>query len=193
MTGAPGRPRRSGRVIVLVSLVAIATGLVLYGFVASRTAPRSAPVQAGPIPAPGSSIIANGTPSDLETAAKAVGFPLFRPQDPLANDASLAGVWYSPDPLQVGLKYESGLFVYLRPSELGDPSEFYRSQQDEGVPGVVTKINGATAFVVSGDPSRGRTSSIDMVLQGIEVAMVSHGDISDREMESIAASVGDRA
>jgi hypothetical protein len=147
-------------------------------------------VKPGPVGTNGS-IIANGVPANLSTAVALSGVPVFRPHDTRADDSSLEQVWAAPNPRQIGLRYASGLHVYLRPSELGDPTAFYESQLREGVQGTLVTINGNVAFVVPPRKEDAIPGSVDMVVKGIEIAIVGYGEFTSDDLIRLAQSVSD--
>jgi hypothetical protein len=128
----------------------------------------------------------------LDEAQRFVGFHVLRPDDSLASDQTITRVWINLDSPMVGIEYSSGLRVYLNRSETDDPVTNYTEQQAEGIPGTLEQIRGTTAFVVAEDKSIGAPGSVDMVIDGIEVALIGHFDTRDfsvDELVRIASSV----
>jgi hypothetical protein len=123
----------------------------------------------------------------LAKAIKTAGFVVYRPQDPLASDESLSETWLAANPPQVGLKYSSGLEVYVEPSVLGDPKKRYQHWISQGTPGHIEAIFGVTSFVIPGNSGQGTPASVDLVLNGVHVAIV--GDSSVDELRRVAATI----
>jgi hypothetical protein len=176
-------------VLSSVFLLALLLPLILRS-VGSDTgrATTTGSARGGPVPANGS-IIANGIRVDLGAAVAQAPFRLYRPQDPLASDESLEAVWLSTSPAQIGLQYQSGIRDYVRPSELGDPASFYQTQILQGAPGSIETIRGVVAFIIPQDESEGTPGSVDMVLGGVEVALIGGGDFTVDELRRVAESV----
>lgn len=151
-------------------------------------------VPPGPNVLPDGSIIANGTRVTISEAVARAPFELHRPQHALASDASLRAVWLSLDPPQVGLQYDSGLSVFVQPSELGDPRSFYEGQIATGTNGSIERIDGVLAFVVPRS-AEGAPANLDMVIQDIEVTIIGGGvfsfagDFTVAELRSVAETV----
>jgi hypothetical protein len=179
---------RRGSLLVIVFLLALWLPLAIQLLAGGNQRTNSGSGKPGPVDVNGS-IIANGTKVSLAAAQSQAPFPLSRPQDPLASDASLKAVWFSERPMQVGLQYESGIRIYLRPSELGDPVNWYEGQRSQGANGTIQTINGVQAFVIPQDKQEPMPGSVDMVLDGIEVAIIGGGDFTVEELTRIAGSV----
>lgn len=95
-----------------------------------------------------------GEYATLEEALKIAPFQIYRPQDPLASDATAERVWVaaSDDAPAVQLQYASGLTVVLTRWPTGkDPEASYERQwQESGQQGTLTTINGHHAWIVPG-------------------------------------------
>ena len=134
----------------------------------------------------GRGLIANGESVSVSEAVDRSDFPVFRPNDSLASDQSLTGAWWSDSPPQVGFLYKSGVRVYAKPSELGDPTTFFKTQISEGAQGSIETVDGVPSLVVPPDKF-GSPGSVDLVLSGVEVQVI--GDYSSTDLVRVAGTL----
>jgi hypothetical protein len=90
---------------------------------------------------------------------------------------------------QVAISYDSVLTLYLALSQVEDRVALYERLQAEGVPGSVREINGVQAFVVPVSNEIGAPGSVSMVLDGVQVDLIGHGEFTTDELVEIASSV----
>lgn len=96
--------------------------------------------------------VCGGTPWTLTQAADSMPFALLMPDDPLANDASLARVWRCSD-IQVAFEYGSGIVVYLSTNTLKDPAAVWQKMAAEYPEFSVGTVRGTMASL--SDPTKG--------------------------------------
>jgi len=104
----------------------------------------------------------------------------------VAGDGTLSRCWIQEDNGQVALVYQSGLTIYLQVSTLGDPAAFFQEQQREGNSGDIKTILGVPALVTP--PAQGLPGSVELVLGGLDIQMVGHGDFTTEDLTRIASS-----
>lgn len=158
---------------------------------------QDARVQPG-ISGPDGSPLADGRETTLDAASKAAGFPVLRPSTELASDSSVSQVWvrdsWAPE---IFVRYEGSIDLMVEePDYSGSPEDFYKAQQDQGVPGEIIDLSGVAVFAVKGgsvstkDPSTSGPPSITMVVDGLSVTLVGYGpDVTLDDLESAAMSV----
>jgi hypothetical protein len=86
----------------------------------------------------------------------------------------------------VGLLYDSGVQVYIHTAAFKDPQAFYESMLAEGDEGTIETILGVPAFVAPQQTKDG-PASVDLVLNGVEVAIVGEFPVTD--IKRIAATL----
>jgi len=134
-------------------------------------------------------LLTDGVLVTLPQAQAARSFPIYRPQNSVASDRSLAQVWIGES--EVALRYSSGLRVYIRTWPPGkDPAATYATQaQDLGV-GDVVQVNGNPAWVAEADaigPGNPRYTFVDMSIGNIQVLLAARMPLDD--LTQIASSV----
>jgi hypothetical protein len=136
-----------------------------------------------------------GAQVTLEEAAASVGFPLIRPQSPLASDEVLSEVWVATgEQPTVALAYESGVRACLTvwpPGNPLSPADFYAQHVAATGAGWTQEINGTVAWVCPADaqaPGFPPEAVVNLVVGGIEISL--HGPtIPVEELVTIAESV----
>lgn len=143
-----------------------------------------------PLGPAGSAPIPGGVETSLSAATSAVTFPVLRPDDPLASDASLTEVWVSESGVpQVALEYASGILVLVKQVEFSDPVAKYEAIQKDFGSSYVTKIGNAPALVLTGNIP-GRAPSIDMVIGEVNVQIQGRtGPFTVEDILRVAASI----
>lgn len=136
---------------------------------------------------PGESPIPNAARVSLDQAVALSSLPVYRPDHARASDESVTDAWVSST--RVAIAYDSGLALLLGPSQIEDRVALYERLQAEGVPGSIRQINGVQAFVVPAENQIGAPGSVNMVLNGIEVDLIGHGEFTTDELVEIASSV----
>jgi hypothetical protein len=140
---------------------------------------------------PSEPLLRDGQLVTLVKAAQVIPFPLYRPRSGDATDESVSQVWVRLDTREVGIRYESGLRVYLSVWPSGsDPAAFYRQQVLESGVGSAETINGHPAYTVAaGAQAEGipASSVVDITIGTIEVSL--QGDLSLIDLRSLAEAV----
>lgn len=116
---------------LLIGLAAAAASSVF----AAGSAPRKAPEEVSspypgllPPPADGG-IFYGGRQVSLTEAESALSFPLYRPNDELASDATIKRVWIEtlegdePSSMRAAIEYTSGVLVKVEAEWIGTPQE----------------------------------------------------------------------
>lgn len=200
--------RRTGRRIVSASFLASLTVLAVVGLQAwsNGRLGRNEPEASGNLgiqPPPGHGPFLRGVSTSLGELKKAADFHLFRPNDTLASDETLAAAWFEPESSQVGLQYTSGVLVTLQPMSARCPScpapreEFRRRAAQLGPPVRVQLIQGVPALVIPSNipahvvngnlVSGGPQASVELVIDGIHVGVT--GRMKVDELVRVAMSL----
>lgn len=189
------RRARLIRLTVLVILTGSLLGLVAR--ILSTTprpgggaAGRSGPQRFGiPRRADGSPFLRGKSVSLSDVLARA-GFPIYRPNAPMASDAQLRKVWWEkvePNLSHVALEYSSGIEIVLRPVGYRDPRRHYLTVVRQlGPPASVKTVLGEPALVMpqksAVDATHSNRGVVAVVIDGVEIEIYCYID-TDRLME----------
>jgi hypothetical protein len=140
--------------------------------------------------------------SSLPAARSHVGFPIFVPDHPSANEANLIATYVRPGGAWVAMQFpaptdadvqQTHIEVFLMPWEGGDPSEAYAENlaKDPVVGKGLHQVQGIVALGVTAnsptDTDQANPAYLELVYEGIEM-QVSGGDSLERLIE-IAESI----
>lgn len=166
--------------VLLVSLVPI--GYAMTNRDKANVSPRLTLPGEGPLP--------GGKRVELDTLATQAPFRVYLPAAELASDDTAREVWVrgGEDP-EVLIDYSSGVRLTERPNDRTIAAiDYYEQQISEGVTGEVRKVVGLDAFVVS-QTDEGDLGSVTFEWQGLIVTVIGHGDFSDSDLVTVAASI----
>lgn len=175
-----------------VAVIGAAVVLALFGLAASaRFGPgsRQQATAAGGMAAGGNPLAA-GQPVIVAQAAAQVPFHVYLPQTSAASDAFVTGAWIRTawDP-EIYVEYQSGIvLIEKQPVSSAPPSSVYQEQIAEGVPGQISTIDGQQVFVVPADTS-GDKGSVNMVLNGTNIAVIGDNSLPASTLVSVASSI----
>ncbi len=110
----------------------------------------------------------------------------------MASDSSIGAVWIRSASLpEVLIDYTSGIRFTARPEDYsGTPEDYYKAQIADGIPGEITSIDNITAFVVPQD-TQGDLGSVTMVINGLTISIIGHGDFTTDQLIAAAKSVAE--
>jgi hypothetical protein len=184
-----------GVLVVVVVLVATRAGprrAVSAGPAAEDVSPsQSQPTAAAKvgelIPLREEGPLPNGEKASISEAEKALGSHLYRPEHPLAGDASINAVFLAlandeSGPLtRVAVDYQSGVLLLIEPATgpyATDPAAFYEKRlasilqgvaggvYPEGTTAEIQTVSGVTALVTQNSEGWG---DVDLVLGGLHI------------------------
>jgi hypothetical protein len=139
--------------------------------------------------------LAQGTRVSMVDAMRRLDFALLRPNDLLANDATVREVWVRTKGAPEGyIVYESGVVVSVDPaSEFRPVVEMAEARIANGSSGHLEEVRGFDAFVVPPDIDNGTLGSVRLEIGGSSVAVVGDGGIPLESLITVAESVVDNA
>lgn len=177
-------PNRVVVLFLLLSSAAVFGGLWATGVIGSSGSASHQSDRLGISVPPSTSPFVDGARVSLQTAVAEAGYPIYRPNDPAASDASMTAVWIEqtsgPDGVShVALEYPSGIEVIDQPMDVPDAKAFFQTMANEiGLPNAVQTVEGVPALVIpqnsSVDATNSNPSSVTFIGQGVEVAIYGH-------------------
>ena len=146
----------------------------------------------------------NGERVTISQTEERGGFEFLRPQDSIANDANIRGVFYEeaaadtvPGGIlrQAAIDYESGVVMIVRPSDVdsgfSDPATQYaKMAANYPTPGYarVTVVHGVPALVVQENERGG--AYVDLVLDGLRIQLYAkYAPVTSSQLVKAAESI----
>jgi hypothetical protein len=187
--------------VATLTVVGVAAGVVSAALRPNAPASSSRPALGVQFP-PGHGPFFEGSKVTLTQAAVEAGYPIWRPDDPLASDPSITAVWTGPRsidnqtlPPMVALEYSSGIEEELWTALYPDPVSYLQGMaqmMDNAThPGThpFVMINGNPAVLMppKTDSVGTNAAAIIMVKGGIQLSF--HGPVSLAELERVASTV----
>jgi hypothetical protein len=171
---------RGAAVGMFFAVLVIGTGLFLSTIRGSSTMSHS--LDSGS-PLPG------GTKVSIEEATAVFPVPVFRPNETLASDQSIAEAWVrTTESPEVYVRYRSGMTVLVRPiGDLQPTRDFADAQVRDGVPGEIVDIGGVETFLVP--QTKYSPGSVRFVMDGVVLTVIGHGDFSVDQLRDVVVSV----
>jgi hypothetical protein len=138
----------------------------------------------------GGSPLGGGSRMSLAEAVAAFPLPVFRPNVPIASDATMSGLWVRVEgDAEVYIKYDSDIIVTLRPARTTQSTQsFAVAQINDGVPGEIEKVAGIDAFVVPGS-DEGDLGSVRFALGREMVTVIGNGSFDSATLLEVAESI----
>jgi hypothetical protein len=149
----------------------------------------------------------------LQQAQDAAGFQVPRPDDPLASDSQITGIWEATNPsdagkqTQIEVDYCTGVYVQLEPAipQMTDHAYAARRYQEMAAEDAsqtdrearATTVNGSPAYLVpdgaaywADGESQGAPGAVSLVVGTENIEVVGH--LSSDDLLRIAATVATR-
>jgi hypothetical protein len=168
-----------------------AAGVVIGLLVVGLAIARSHRSQTGGALAPDLSAMPlgpRGEASSLASAEQTMPFRIYRPHQGLADDGEITKVWVREGTVpEVALEYNSGIVVFVGPSQIIDPQDFYNKQIADGVHGSVELVHGAPVLLIHSEDNS--HLALDTVVSGIEVQVIKIPGGTDQDLTLMAESI----
>jgi hypothetical protein len=187
-----GTARTHPRLIAAAMGSLVAVGIFWVAGGASRGASPPSPLQAS-LHRFDSHPMGPGATETRDLTADIAKLP-FTPILPRSGDA-IQKVWLRTD-IEPGLavRYESGVTILESVAEPIDfPTDKYYSQLAEGLRGTSTTIiDGVPAMVIQSTKELGNPSSVDLILQGVQVSTIGNVGQDAQELVALAETFEER-
>ena len=171
----------------MVGLTA-ALGLLVLALSATH---EPAPTSAGLGGGRGPDVPLCGSPPPLEQALSEVGFPVFMPHHPLANEVEVQAVEWCP-PHQLTLTFASGVSILMDVTEhIDDPAELWERFAAQNSAVHVGTVRGHPAALTDpdADPTDQAPGGVQFVEEGILVDVTGNGEIPLSDLVAITESL----
>jgi hypothetical protein len=176
-------------VAAILAVVGVAMTVVVTASHSPQRLGMDPGLQRANLPVPGGAPIPLGEETTIDAAADALGYRLYRPQDPLASDDSIARVWLSRTSQQVAIEYRSGILVLAERAQFADAQQKYAAIAEENPSAYTTNIGGVPGLVLLGNQP-GAGLAVDMDVQGVHVQIQSGPrEVTEDQMLRLAATV----
>jgi hypothetical protein len=132
----------------------------------------------------------DGVAITLQQAVSTSPIPIYRPDAPLASDASIEGLWLRTAWLpEVFIRYDSGISVTVREADFSDGfRDFYQAEIDQGFPGQLTTIDEEVVFST---PGTGSGPGLAMQLGPWLIEVIGTERDSEEDLLALARSIID--
>jgi hypothetical protein len=130
----------------------------------------------------------DGVATTLQQAVSTSPIPVYRPESPLASDASIEGLWLRTAWLpEVFIRYDSGVSVSIREADFSNGfRDFYQAEIDQGFPGRLITIDQQVVFSTAGT---GSGPGLDMQMGRWLVEVIGTERETEEDLLALAGSI----